>query len=157
MDNKNYFILAIDCGSTNLKAAIFDKNLNRISENSIPLEYSVNDIERVEFEADKTYDSLIELFRKSCRDAGIKTSNVNAISIDSQANTLSIVDKECKPVIPFISYLDGRAVLEAKILDGLYFNKDLDKLIKTPWSTLSKVLWLKNYNPDVRYNRKLWI
>ncbi|MHB8276864.1 MAG: FGGY family carbohydrate kinase [Candidatus Humimicrobiaceae bacterium] len=149
MDNKNYFILAIDCGSTNLKAAIFDRNLNRISENSIPLEYSINDIERVEFEADKTYDSLIELFRKSCRDAGIKTSNVNAISIDSQANTFSIVDKKCKPVIPFISYLDGRAVLEAEILDSLYFSKDFNHGIKTPWSTLSKVLWLKNHNPDV--------
>ncbi len=149
MDRKNYFILAIDCGSTNLKAAIFDRNLNRICENSIPLEYSVNNIERVEFEVDKTYKSLIELFRKCCSDADIKTSDINAISIASQANTFSIVDKDCKPIIPFISYLDGRAVLETKILSGLHFGKDLEQGIKSPYSTLGKVLWLKNHNPDV--------
>ena len=149
MDKKNYFILAIDCGSTNLKAAIFDRNLNRISENSVQLEYSVKNTERVEFEADRVYDSLIELFKKSCRDADIKTSDINAISIDSQANTFSIVDKDYKPVIPFISYLDCRAVLEAKILSKLHFGNDLEKYIKSPYSTLSKVLWLKNHNADV--------
>jgi len=149
MDNKSYFILAIDCGSTNLKAAIFDRNLNRISENSIPVEYNINDIGRVEFDADKTYDSLIELFRKSCRDAGIKTGDINVISIGSQANTFSFVDKNRKPVIPFISYLDNRAVLEAETLNSLYFIKDFNHGIKSPWSTLSKVLWLKNNNPNV--------
>ena len=54
-------ILSIDCGSTNLKAALYDHGLRSLASASVPLEYGRRDAVHAEFEADRLWASFRRL------------------------------------------------------------------------------------------------
>jgi len=149
---KATYILAIDLGSTNLKAAIFDSDLKRIGESSIPLPYLSKDIKKFEFDVDVTWNLVLELFKNACKNSGLNTRDIKTISIDSQNGTFTILDSSDKPLLPFISWLDGRAKGESEILSrkfGSYFHKHCGINNITPYSDISKFLWVRRNHPDL--------
>ena len=52
-------ILAIDFGSTNFKAALFDPALERLSSASVPTPYSCNKADCVEMDVTTVQDAII--------------------------------------------------------------------------------------------------
>ena len=56
--NREY-ILALDCGSTNLKTALFDGQLRRTAEHAAPVVYSLWDAPRSEFDPERIWQTTV--------------------------------------------------------------------------------------------------
>ena len=150
MSSSPELILAIDCGSTNMKAALFDAGLARLAEHAVPVTYVVHDHETgvVEMDARCLWDASVELSKQVCRRARVETSDVDRISFTSQAQTFTGIDADGTPVIPFISWIDSRATEECgEVNDRL--GRDLHKHCSfapaVPQLQLCKTLWLQRH------------
>ncbi|MCG2659972.1 MAG: hypothetical protein L6437_06990, partial [Kiritimatiellae bacterium] len=92
MNPQQHYILALDCGSTNFKAAVFDRSLRRLGECSEPLRYIVRGPQRVEFDPEVAWRISVRLIRKVCTQAGLSTEAVGRVVLTSQANTFCALD-----------------------------------------------------------------
>ena len=154
-NNKNDYVISLDLGSTNFKAALFDSALNRIIEKAMPLKYLKSRKKNIEFDGEKAWETVKKLVIHIIDAGNIRKDHKVTISVCSQANTFSILRKDGNLKIPFISWLDGRAVDESKIL-----NKMFDKVLPLltghnaiiPYSTLSKILWIRKNKPGLILN-----
>lgn len=144
-------ILSIDCGSTNLKAGLFDEGLHRLAEDSLPVIYSVRDAERVEFDAEKMWHTTVALIRHVCAMAGIQPVEITRIALTSQAQTFTILDAAGSPLMPFLSWADKRAVTESAELAeqlGAEFHLHCSFPAPSPQLQLLKVLWVQHHHPE---------
>ncbi|MBN1437471.1 MAG: FGGY-family carbohydrate kinase [Sedimentisphaerales bacterium] len=147
-------ILAIDCGSTNFKAAVFDHQLQRLAEASAPVEYLIHTPQRAELDAELIWQKTIELITNLCDHAGITTSQITTISLTSQAQTFTYLNDQNQPLMPFISWLDQRGSEEAQ-----FIQKQLSPLFHHHCSfptpnqlQLTKMLWTQKNVPGLLTN-----
>ena len=146
------FLLAVDCGSTNLKAAVFDQYLERLSEVSVGVEYLVNDATRVEFDPEATWCSFVELVHLACRKGGIEPHQLLDVSLASQAQTFVVLDAKDKCLTPFISWMDRRADAEAAEIAGrlgVAFHQHCSFSPPIPQLQVAKLLWLQRREPGL--------
>ena len=132
-------LLGIDIGTTSLKAAAFTEDstmLERYCE-EYTLETS-GDI--VEFDGEKYWDIVrgeIEKVRAEL--------SVDALSVDTQCETLILTDENGTPVRPAIVWLDNRADEEAKIIEAHFGHKRVYEVTGQPEITATwpaaKLLW----------------
>src|ERR1035437_3987367 len=106
MSPRQHYILALDCGSTNFKAVVFDQSLRRLGECSESLRYIVRGPQRVEFAPEEAWRISVRLIREVCAQAGLSTDAVCRVALTSQANTFCALDKAGQPLIPFMSWQD---------------------------------------------------
>jgi xylulokinase len=143
-------ILAIDCGSTNHKVAIFDETLHRLAGASKPVTYAVRNAKRVEFDPGKLWQDTVELIREACQTARIPPREIKTISLTSQANTFTLVNAAGDAVTPFFSWLDKRATKESADLTrefGKEFHQHCSFPAPAPQLQVSKLLWLARHLP----------
>ena len=145
-------ILAIDFGSTNFKAALFDEELNRVGEFSLPSPYITNDGSCVEMDTDAVRQTTVKLIKKTCDNAGLETNSIASVAVASQAQNFTILDAQDNARCPVISWLDKRSEAEAKELwktlgsdwhEHCSFS-ELDRSMQ-----LAHLFWLKNNKPEV--------
>ena len=144
-------ILAIDCGSTNHKVALFDASLKRRAFCSKPLTYTSRNGHRAEFDAEKIWQDTVWQIRQVCHSAKIAPSAITSIAMASQAQTFVILDALGRPVMPFISWADTRADEEAIILRrrlGREFHRHCSFPSPVPQLQLSKLLWVRRHHPN---------
>ena len=95
--------LGIDLGSTNIKAALYDTDMNLIDRQSIPVSY-IRENDFVEFDAKKYTENLIELL------SGMLFKNkvdfISEIAFTGQAESLVVVGKDGEPLMNAISWMD---------------------------------------------------
>ena len=138
-------ILAIDCGSTNHKLALFDEQLRRLADVSRPVVYSVRDAERVEFDPEVVWRDTVEMIREACQHAGISPRDIKTIALTSQANSFTLTDAAGRALTPFISWLDKRATRESADLTeklGQEFHQHCSFPTPSPQLQISKLLWV---------------
>ena len=138
-------ILAIDCGSTNHKVALFDENLTRLAARSAPVAYTVRDAERVEFEPEKFWRDTCLLVRQVCAAARIQSRQITTVALASQAQTFTLLNTEGEPIVPFLSWADKRAQEESAELTqrmGALFHHHCSFPTPLPQLQVSKLLWL---------------
>lgn len=144
-------ILAIDCGSTNHKVALFDAGLRRLADCALPVEYTVHDEHAVEFDPENIWRDTLELINKTCAMASVKPPQISAIAIAGQAQTFTLLDNTGRPLIPFISWMDKRADAELRELAermGNDFHRHCSFPAPMPQLQLSKLLWIKHNRPE---------
>lgn len=148
MKTKRY--LGIDIGTTSLKAAVFDNEGNRFALRSV--DYTLDTDAStgfIEFDAMK----YVSMCKMVVDELVAECGGVDAISVDTQGETLVFTDENGKPLCPAIVWLDNRAVAEAdaiksKFGNELVYNVTGQAEIAAGWPA-SKVLWLKNNKPDL--------
>lgn len=151
MSPRQHCILALDCGSTNFKAAVFDPSLHRLGECSAPLRYIVRGPKRVEFDPEVAWRISVQLIRKVCAQAGLSTEAVCRVVLTSQANTFCALDRAGQPLIPFMSWQDQRAYREAALLNrrlGSSFHQNCAWPRAAPGLQAAMLLWLKSHQPQ---------
>jgi len=144
-------LLAIDCGSTNHKVALFDDRLKRRAVCSAPVHYTVRNAERVEFDPEWIWSSTASLIRQACSEANVAPSAITTIALASQAQTFTVLEPSGHPIMPFISWADKRAVGESDDIAsqlGDEFRTHCSFPSPMPQLELSKLLWIRRRHSD---------
>jgi xylulokinase len=150
---KEDYILGIDIGTTATKVTLFDLKGTTIASATREYELVTPTALEVEIEIETLWNAFKDGIREVLSISKVKRSNVKALGISAQGETLVPIDKNGKPLRRAIVWLDSRAEEEAETL-----NKKFDdgesyritgqvKLVPT-WPA-SKILWIKNHEPDV--------
>ncbi len=147
---KNSKYLGIDIGTTSMKAAVFDKNGKRLALRNV--DYTLDTDAKtgyIEFPAEKYVDMCKSVIDELLEECG----QIDALSIDTQGETIIFTDENGKPLYPAIVWLDNRAdeeadVIKAKFGNELVYNVTGQPEITAGWPA-SKVLWMKNHEPEI--------
>ena len=147
-NDKKY--LGIDIGTTSLKAAVFNKNGERLGLYSA--DYTLDTDSKtgyIEFDAAKYVEmckAAIEHLTKEC-------GKIDALSIDTQGETLILTDKSGTPLCNAVVWLDNRAEKEADSIKAHFGNEKVYNVTGQPEITAgwpaSKLLWFKNNRPEI--------
>ena len=143
--------VAVDLGTTNVKAALFDRELNQLNTISTKIDY-IRAGETVEFDAHQYYQIVAQTIRACCADH-IKKNEPYHIVLTGQAESLVILGKDGLPIRNAISWLDERSKQEARELSGkfdpdLYYSITGQVSILPTWP-ITKILWIKHHEPAV--------
>ena len=142
--------IGVDLGSTNIKAAIYDKEFNLIDRQSRPVNY-IRDHGFVEFDAVKYYEDLVGLLADMM--AANKVSHVAQIAFTGQAESLVVLGADGKPLMNAISWMDERSVEECKVLEKQFGHAICEEvtgqMAVLPTWPATKILWLKNNKPEI--------
>ena len=148
----NEYCLAVDCGSTNFKMALFNSEGVRCCDFSTPVEYAVTNNERVEFSS----SSIKQNFECAVHSmqAQVVPKTVKRLALTSQAQTFTVLDEAGQPLCPFISWLDKRAVEEAcELCQRAERKGEIHRHCSFPFVTpqmqAAKILWLTRNEPEL--------
>ena len=142
--------IGIDLGSTNMKAAVYDRDLKCIDMRSRPVEY-IRDNGFVEFDAELYFTRLTGLIAELV--SANRIESVAHIAFTGQAESLVAVDKQGRALTNVISWMDERSQDECARL-AAQFPADLCERVTGQQAVLptwpaTKILWLKEHCPDV--------
>lgn len=154
MSNSKKF-LGIDIGTTSMKAAVFDKDGTRLALRNVDYTLDTDAATGyIEFDATK----YVEMCKQVIEDLTAECGAIDALSIDTQGETIIFTDENGAPIYPAIVWLDNRATEEADAIKAKFGNELVYNVTGQPEITAgwpaSKVLWMKNHEPEVFPNIK---
>ena len=140
----------IDLGSTNIKAAIYDKNFNLIDRQSRPVNY-IRENGFVEFDAYAYCRDLIGLLAEMVEKNGVKA--LDQIAFTGQAESLVVLGKDGMPLMNAISWMDERSTEECEEL-AKQFSPALCEAVTGQMAVLptwpaTKIAWLRKNRPEI--------
>ena len=145
--------LAIDLGTSAVKAAIFDACGNRLALaiEEYTLLTPADDI--CELPADVYWQNFLVAWRKVLTDSKLDAAAITAIGFSSQGETFVPVDTSGRPLRNAIVWLDNRAHDEAAAIEAKFGRQSVYRITGQPsvgpiW-TACKILWIKNNEPEV--------
>jgi len=145
--------IGVDLGSTNIKAAIYDKDFRLIDRQSRPVNY-IRDNGFVEFDAYAYGQDLIGLLGEMIAKNGV--SGIREIAFTGQAESLVVVDADGKPLMNAISWMDERSTAEctelAEQFDAATCEAITGQMAVLPTWPATKILWLKRNCPEIYEN-----
>lgn len=145
-------ILAIDLGTTKFKSALFNLELKRLGSHSLRTPTSHPADGRVEMEVAAVQDTIVDLIKTTCRQAGGETRAITSVAITSQAQCFTLLDDQGAARCPVISWLDGRAVDEARELcaaTDLEWSRHCGFPAVGGHTPVAKLVWLCRNMPEV--------
>jgi len=144
--------IAVDLGSTNIKAAAFNERLECIVKRSQPVEYIEED-GFIEFDADGYVGEIVKIITDIVNDPLVEAGEIRQISLTGQAESLIILDNGGCPLTNAISWMDERASGEcAELLKVFSFNEYASvtgQMAVLPTWPASKILWIKKNKPEI--------
>ena len=150
--------IGVDLGSTNIKAAIYDKNFNLIDRQSRPVEY-IRENGFVEFDASVYCAELVQLLSEMVKTN--KVTSVSQIAFTGQAESLVVVGADGQPLMNTISWMDERSVEECKILSK-QFSPEICEAVTGQMAVLptwpaTKIAWLRTNRPEIYNNAQTYM
>lgn len=140
-------LLGVDFGTTALKACLFDEQGNCLAEESAQYKL-ITEGEFIEFSADEFFRVFTETTEKIT-----SKFKVDAMAIDTQGETLIVLDKCGTPLMNAIIWLDNRAEKEAEDMQKTFGLKKIYELTgqaEIPAGyPAPKIKWLKNNRPEI--------
>ena len=145
--------IGVDLGSTNIKAAIYNKNFELIDRQSRPVEY-IRENGFVEFDAWAYCRDLIGLLAEMVEKNQV--TKVHQIAFTGQAESLVVLGKDGRPLMNAISWMDERSTEECKVLEKQFDAAKCEavtgQMAVLPTWPATKILWLKNNRPEIYEN-----
>ncbi len=140
-------LLGVDIGTTSLKMTLFD-------EKGTTLQCAIREYtlevhgEIVEFDGEEYYRLFLSAYEEISAN-----HTIDALSIDTQCETLLVADKEGNLLRKAIVWLDNRAVEEAGAIEAQFGRKMVYEVtgqaeVTATWPA-SKLLWLRQNEPEV--------
>src|SRR5688500_16968650 len=118
------FVLAIDQGTTSSRAIVFDKNMQAVGTGQKEFTQIFPQSGWVEHDPEEIWASVVSVVKTAIKKAGIEASDISAIGITNQRETVVIWDRETgKPIHNAIVWQDRRT---ARLCDALKI-KGLEK------------------------------
>ncbi|MBQ6979077.1 MAG: hypothetical protein IJQ07_00325 [Clostridia bacterium] len=149
------YLLGADFGTTSLKMCLFDEKGKQIVSESAQYNL-ITEGEFVEFPAEEFFNVFKSVLKRIT-----DKYPVYAMSIDTQGETLIVLDKDNKPLTNAIIWLDNRAAKQAKEIEEKFSVKGIYELTgqaEIPAGyPAPKILWLKENKPEVYNNAKHYL
>ena len=140
-------LLGVDFGTTALKACLFDENGNILASESAQYKL-ITKGEFIEFAAEDFYKVFIDTVGKIT-----SKFKVDALAIDTQGETMVVLDKSGNPLMNAIIWLDNRAAKQAEKMEktfGLEKIYNLTGQAEIPAGyPAPKIEWLKDNAPEI--------
>lgn len=144
--------LAIDLGSTNTKAALYDERMCRLATHSVPLVYLRAD-GLIEFDANAYWNDLVSLIRSLFSSSGANPRELCSITLTGQAESLLALDASGRPLMNAISWMDERSLAECATLETAFSGADFyghtGQPAALPTWPATKILWLRKHRPEI--------
>lgn len=141
-----HYLLAIDQGTTNSRAIIFDQNSRLISLHEISLNQSYPHPGWVEQNPLEMADNTILCCREAMKKANLSPQEMAAIGISNQRETTILWHKTTgKPVYPAIVWQDRRTATLCKTLSQTKIASLLPEktgLLLDPYFSATKIIWI---------------
>lgn len=152
------YLIGVDCGTTNVKALLYDEGGNELcgaSRKNEVLTRGMCSEQDMEALWQNVRDCLGELTEK----CPVPPESLAGIGVSAQGEGLWAVDREGRPVRKAILWNDGRAY---ELVDRLKEDRARYDAVKRQvasylknGSTLSLISWFKEHEPDL-YARTAW-
>lgn len=145
--------LTIDLGTTNIKVATFDDELNELAVENRGVKY-LRHGKRVEFDAETYFSFVKDAISECCRRSFSSSPYpLRQIVLTGQAESLVILGGDMQPLRPAISWMDMRSEMECIQLEG-EFSPDTGYHITgqpaiIPTWPVTKILWLKKNESQI--------
>jgi len=145
VNQSEVYLLAVDVGTSSLKAVIYDRAGRVISSENQRYGYSTPKIGWVEADPAEWWQALCVSI-KELHKAEIDLGNIQAVALTGQMHTAVLLDKNFEPLEPTILWLDRRAARETAELQEKF---QLPPYHLNSTYTLPKLYWLARNQPDV--------
>lgn len=140
-------LLGVDFGTTALKACLFNEKGELLASESAQYKL-ITDGEFIEFNADDFFKVFSETVEKIT-----SKYKVDAMSVDTQGETLIVLDADGKPLMNAIIWLDNRAEKQAKEMEERF---GIDEIYNVTGQAeipagypAPKIKWLKENKPEI--------
>ena len=145
--------LAIDVGTTSLKAALFDMNGRMLAIDRQEYQLSTPAPSFVELDPEIYWQACCSSVRSVVHKNGARPEEVAALCITGQGETLVCVDAAGNPTRNAIVWLDQRALEESKEIAGRFGMDTIYQVTGQPdvlpgWPAC-KMLWLHRHEPAI--------
>jgi len=146
-------ILSVDLGTTAVKTALFDRSGKVLAIATREYELWTPTALAVELDTEIYWSAFKSGLSEVLAKATAATSNIRALGISAQGETLICVDERGAALRPAIVWLDNRAQDEAEILVKTFPNPDAYKITGqvsfVPTWPAAKILWLRQNEPEI--------
>ena len=143
-------VYAVDIGTTNIKAVLYDAHLTRLAVAHAPAIYQRHGVE-VEFDPEALFRTVVGLIGDCATGLPDAESHDAIIAISGQAESLVLVDGGGSPVRPGMSWLDNRAEGQAGQIAAHFDPVEAFAVTGEPESTATwpaaKLRWLSQLEP----------
>ena len=145
--------LAVDLGTSAVKAAIFDEQGARAALAIEEYDLLTPGEDICELPAETYWEKFLVACKKVLAESEVDPADIAAVGFASQGESFVPVDADGKTLRNTIVWLDNRAHDEAAAIEKTF---GLETVYKTtgqpsvgPIWTACKILWIKNNEPDV--------
>jgi glycerol kinase len=149
-----HYLLAIDQGTTNSRAIIFNQHGQVISQHEKVLTQFFPEDGWVEQDAEELFDYTVECCRMALKKANLNASEIAAIGITNQRETTILWDAETgKPIYHAIVWQDRRTSHLCRKLAQSPLHAYIRRttgLLLDPYFSATKIMWLLDHVPDAR-------
>lgn len=140
------YLLAIDQGTTNSRAIIFDKDGKLIASHEVALQQFFPNSGWVEQNPDEIFDNTILCCREVIGKSKLTVDEIAGIGISNQRETTIIWDKHSgRPVYPAIVWQDRRTSVACRKLSETVSADMIQKktgLLLDPYFSATKIMWI---------------
>src|SRR5579862_1609659 len=147
------YLLAIDQGTTNSRAIIFNEKARLICQHEMSLNQSYPHSGWVEQDPEEMFNNTILCCQMVLKKSGLSASQIAAIGISNQRETTIIWDRTTgRAIYPAIVWQDRRT---SEICEKIPTEKVKSIFTKTglildPYFSASKILWILDNVPGAR-------
>lgn len=146
-------ILAFDLGTTALKCALHDLDGNVVAKAAEEYQLITPNPDAVEMDVETYWQAFRSTVARVLRASNVHPSDIKALGVSAQGETLILVDESGLPLRRAIVWLDNRAQKEADDLGEIFTHRhafEITGQVKlVPTWPASKILWLKRNEPEV--------
>ena len=139
----------IDLGTTNIKCAVYDGEMNLKARCSHAVQY-FRENGFVEFDAEAYAKDVLQLVKETMAEGNVKS--LKGFAFTGQAETLVVLGKDGRPLRNAISWMDERSVEECEYLSSLFPHEVCEEktgqMAVLPTWPATKLLWLKKNEPE---------
>lgn len=153
------FLLGIDIGTTNWKAAAFDDKGNLVALHKTPTVTTYDAQGRGCYDPKVIWNSIAGLVRKVLETVG-QESRIEGVSVTSMGEAMIPLDSHGEPTFPAIAWFDTRAGEQAMRIEKIIGRERLFQktgLDPNPVFSLCKMLWLKENEPEAFNKTRKWL
>lgn len=146
------FLLGIDIGTSGTKTVLFDEAGNTVASalSEYPL-YQIN-IGWAEQDTEDWWKATFTTIKEVLTKSGIDASGIKGVGLSGQMHGAVLLDKDFKVLRNAIIWCDQRSSLECEQITSIIGRERLIEITANPaltGFTASKVLWVKNNEPQV--------